>query len=151
MEQTGTNNKLIGWWKKVVFENYANFNGRASRAEYWYYTLANLLLLIPFYIVALVGAANGSSGLATIGFVGYLLLALATLIPSLAVGIRRLHDLNKSGWNYLIGLIPLVGGIILLVWFFTDGNRFENNYGEDPKNPKGPVFEFEQGGAALQG
>lgn len=83
------------------------------------------------------------------GFGLYGLIALGTIVPSLAVAVRRLHDTNKSGWYYLIGLIPLVGPILLLVWFFTDGNRFTNNYGEDPKNPSGPSFDFEQTQSAV--
>ncbi|MBX2920937.1 MAG: DUF805 domain-containing protein [Chitinophagaceae bacterium] len=149
MQQAHTNNSLIGWWKKAVFENYANFNGRARRAEYWYFALANFILLIPFYIIGWIGAVNQSNGLMMLGFGIYFLAALGTLVPSLAVGVRRLHDLGKSGWYYFVGLIPFVGGIILLVWFFTDGNRFTNAYGEDPKNPAGPVFDFEQSQAAV--
>ena len=64
----------------------------------------------------------------------YGIYALLTFIPSLAVGVRRLHDLDKSGWNFLIGLIPLVGGFILLYWFFSEGTQGVNNYGADPKN-----------------
>lgn len=59
--------------------------------------------------------------------------SLAMLIPSLAVVVRRLHDLGKSGWFYFIGLIPIVGSIILLIWFFTEGQRGSNEYGPDPK------------------
>jgi uncharacterized membrane protein YhaH (DUF805 family) len=69
---------------------------------------------------------------------------LGSIIPGLAVTVRRLHDLNKSGWNYFIILIPLIGSIILLVWLFTDGDRFTNNYGEDSKNPTPPEFDFEE-------
>ena len=151
MQETTTNNNLIGWWKKVVFENYANFNGRARRAEYWYFALGCFLLLIPFYIIGIIGVAIQSQILSFTGLGLYFLAAIALIVPSLAVAVRRLHDLNKSGWYYFIGLIPFVGSIILLVWFFTDGNRFTNDYGEDPKNPAGPVFDFEQADAALKG
>ena len=151
MQETTTNNNLIGWWKKVVFENYANFNGRARRAEYWYFALGCFLLLIPFYIIGIIGVAIQSQILSFTGPGLYFLIAIALIVPSLAVAVRRLHDLNKSGWYYFIGLIPFVGSIILLVWFFTDGNRFTNDYGEDPKNPAGPVFDFEQADAAVKG
>ncbi|MBX3256475.1 MAG: DUF805 domain-containing protein [Chitinophagaceae bacterium] len=144
MNEIQQKNNLFGWWKKVVFENYANFKGRARRAEYWNFTLANVILLIPFYVLGIIGAAYNSSVMAGLGFLGYGVGALGTILPSLAVCVRRLHDLNKSGWYYFICLIPLVGPIILLVWLFTDGNRFVNEYGEDPKNPAGPVFDFEQ-------
>lgn len=133
---------LLGWWKKVVFENYANFNGRARRAEYWYFALANVVILIPFYILGFAGAAMESTLLSGLGFGVYFLAALALFVPSLAVGVRRLHDIGKSGWLYLLAFVPLVN-IILLVWFFTDGNRFTNEYGEDPKNPGSTTFDFE--------
>lgn len=58
---------------------------------------------------------------------------IAVLIPTLAVSVRRLHDIGKSGWYYLIGLIPIVGPLILLVWFCTEGERNSNGWGEDPK------------------
>jgi len=136
---------MIDWWKKVVLENYANFDGRARRAEYWNYALANfLLMLVPYVLFMIFGAVSGSSSIALIGLFIYAIIALGTFIPSLAVGVRRLHDLGKSGWYYFIALIPFVGGIILLVWFFTDGNRFTNMYGEDPKNLGEQQFDFEQ-------
>ncbi|MCC6289233.1 MAG: DUF805 domain-containing protein [Chitinophagaceae bacterium] len=137
---------MFGWWKKVVFENYSNFNGRARRSEYWYFTLATLILILPFYALALIGALSESRWLTTICGMVYLLAALGLFLPSLAVAVRRLHDIGKSGWYYLIGLIPFIGGIILLVWFFTEGTRGTNEYGEDPKNPAGPDFDFEQDG-----
>ncbi len=127
-----------------MIENYANFNGRARRAEYWYFTLGNFIIMFIFYLIGFAGAFMNSTVLMAFGFGIYGITALATLVPSIAVGVRRLHDIGKSGWYYLIGLIPLVGGIILLVWFFTDGNRFTNEYGEDPKNPSGPSFDFEK-------
>ncbi len=144
MQKEESNYNMIDWWKKAVFKNYANFQGRARRAEYWYFTLFNMLVIIPFYFIAIMGILKESSGLTTLGTTIYVLFALGTIVPGLAACVRRLHDINKSGWNYFICLIPLVGGIILLVWFFTDGNRFTNNYGEDPKNPAGPEFDFEQ-------
>jgi len=147
--QTTQSNNLIGWWKKVIFENYANFEGRARRAEYWYFALGTAIIMFIFYIIGFAGIAMESTALMILGFGVYGIIALATLVPSLAVGVRRLHDINKSGWYYLIGLIPFVGGIILLVWFFTDGNRSANDYGEDPKNPAGPAFDFEESQPAV--
>ena len=144
MQKEESSYNMIDWWKKAVFKNYANFQGRARRAEYWYFTLFNLLVIIPFYFIAMMGVLKESSGLTILGTTIYALFALGTIVPGLAACVRRLHDLNKSGWNYFICLIPIIGGIILLVWFFTDGNRFTNNYGEDPKNPAGPEFDFEQ-------
>ena len=144
MQKHESSFNMLDWWKKVVLENYANFKGRARRAEYWNFVLLNFLIIIPFYILAFVGSSMDSTLLSTLGFGVYGLAVLGTIIPSLAVAVRRLHDINKSGWYYFICLMPLIGSIILLVWFFTDGNRFANNYGPDPKNPDAPAFDFEQ-------
>jgi len=144
MEKQETNYNMIDWWKKVVLKNYANFTGRARRAEYWYFVLFNLLLIVPFYIIAIVGVTSESTAMSLLGMVVYGIVALGTLIPGLAVAVRRLHDTNRSGWYYFIALIPFVGGIILLVWFCTEGTNGSNNYGTDPKNITGPEFDFEQ-------
>jgi uncharacterized membrane protein YhaH (DUF805 family) len=144
MEKAESNYNIIDWWKKVVFKNYANFSGRARRAEYWYFVLANFVLIIPFYVIGIAGIFSDSYSLSILGFAVYGILALGMFLPSLAVAVRRLHDINKSGWSYFIALIPLIGGIILLVWFFTDGDRHTNNYGPDPKNTAGIEFDFDQ-------
>ncbi|MDI1318420.1 DUF805 domain-containing protein [Flavobacterium sp.] len=122
---------MINWYKKVVFENYANFNGRARRSEYWYFALMNLIL---FIVAALLDNLLGFN-FAPLPY-GYLyaLLGLATFIPGLAVAVRRLHDVGKSGWFYFIVLIPIIGAIWLLVLFFTEGDQGENQYGSDPKS-----------------
>ena len=127
---------MIEWYKKVVFENYANFNGRARRSEYWYFTLMQFLILISFFIL---GAGIGSIFDNALGgfFVGYgvfALYSLATFLPTIAVVVRRLHDVGKSGWFYFIALVPLIGGIWLLVLLATEGDSGSNDYGSDPKN-----------------
>ena len=121
---------MIDWYKKVVFENYANFNGRARRSEYWYFALMNLIILIIAAVLDSVLGFNFSP--LPYGYL-YLLVGLATFIPGLAVAVRRLHDVGKSGWFYFIVLIPIIGAIWLLVLFFTEGNQGENQYGSDPK------------------
>lgn len=143
MEKHESNYNLFDWWKKVVFKNYANFSGRARRAEYWYFVLVNFIIYIGLNLLSMVGMFSESMSavsIATISIVG--LFALAMFIPSLAVLVRRLHDIGKSGWYFLCYFIPLVGFILMLVWLFTDGDRFTNNYGEDPKNPGIPELEF---------
>lgn len=144
MQQNTTNPGIFGWWKKVVFDNYANFNGRARRSEYWYFVLATIILIIPFYALLIVGVVTQKEWLLISGGAVFFLGILGLIIPSLAVTVRRLHDINKSGWYYFVGFIPLVGGIITLVWSCTAGTPGPNEYGEDPKNPAGPVFDFEQ-------
>ena len=112
------------WYLRVVKDNYANFNGRARRKEYWMFVLFNFLILIVVGIVDFI--------LGTVPLL-YLIYCLAMLIPSVAVGIRRLHDVGKSGWWIFISLIPLIGGIWLLVLLFTDGTPGDNIYGPSPK------------------
>lgn len=107
-------------------DNFANFEGRARRSEYWYFVLFNMLAAI---------AAMAIDGILGLGFVVYLIYVLAALIPGLAVAVRRLHDTNRSGWLMLIALIPLIGPILLIVWFATEGTSGPNEYGDDPKNP----------------
>lgn len=122
---------MIEWYKKVVFENYANFSGRARRSEYWYYTLANTILAILAMILDNVaGLAFGNIGYGPL----YSVIALGTIIPGLAVLVRRLHDVGKSGWFFFIILIPIIGSIWLLVLLCTEGESGTNQYGPDPKN-----------------
>ncbi|WP_027125412.1 DUF805 domain-containing protein [Gelidibacter mesophilus] len=120
------------WYLKVVRDNYANFKGRARREEYWMFVLFNCLFII--------GVAMISGTLATLtdteAFFGlYVIYLLGIIIPSIAVVVRRLHDVNKSGWFYFIALIPLIGSIWLLVLLLTEGDKGPNQYGPDPKNP----------------
>ncbi len=117
-------------WYLTVLKNYAGFSGRARRKEYWMFVLFNIL----FAIVALI--LDNILGIAIEG-VGYGplygLYALIVLIPGLAVSVRRLHDVGKSGWMLLVALIPLIGAIWLLVLMVTDSNPGENQYGPNPK------------------
>ena len=105
----------------VVFKNYVNFEGRATRPEYWWFVLAYAIVNIILSLIPRVGTILSG------------ILGLAVLIPSIGVGVRRLHDINKSGWWYLLILIPLVGAIILIVWFVKPSDNGENQYGERPR------------------
>jgi uncharacterized membrane protein YhaH (DUF805 family) len=121
---------MFNWYKKVVFENYANFNGRARRSEYWWFVLMNIIFAV---IAAVIDGMLGTNfEPLPYGYV-YFAYALAVLIPGLAVAIRRLHDTGKSGWFVLIALVPLIGGIWLLVLLCSNGVQGENEYGPDPK------------------
>ena len=108
---------------KRFFINYANFNGRSTRSDYWYVVLANFL--IGFVLGFIGGLFDLSSTISTLTS----LYSLATIVPSIALVVRRLHDINKSGWNYFIALIPLVGAIILLVYMCSDSVNENNQYG----------------------
>jgi uncharacterized membrane protein YhaH (DUF805 family) len=119
----------MNWYLKVL-KQYADFSGRARRKEYWMFTLFNMI----FIIVAMI--LDNVLGL-TVGELPYgafyFLYALAVLIPGLAVSVRRLHDVGKSGWMILISLIPIVGVIWLLILMLTDSNPEDNQYGANPK------------------
>jgi uncharacterized membrane protein YhaH (DUF805 family) len=116
---------------KAVLKKYAEFKGRARRAEYWYFALFNII----FAIVAGIIDRIIDPGVKISGYYGiiYILYALAVIVPSLAVVVRRLHDTGKSGWMILISLIPIVGAIWLLVLMIKKGDVGENKYGPDPK------------------
>ena len=114
---------MIDWFIKCL-KNYTNFTGRARRKEYWFFTLVQFIVLIIASIIDSILSTN---------MLFYSLLALALLIPSLAVAARRLHDTSRSGWLILIALIPLVGGILLLVWLATETKPENNKWGAPAK------------------
>ncbi|MAW88149.1 MAG: hypothetical protein CMJ42_16650 [Phyllobacteriaceae bacterium] len=119
----------MNWYLKCL-KQYADFNGRARRQEYWMFTLFDMIFVIVAMIIDnAVGTANPELGYG----VFYGLYTLAMLLPRLAVSVRRLHDVGKSGWMILIALIPLIGVIWLLVLLVTDSNPGENEYGQNPK------------------
>lgn len=114
-----------------MFKNYANFNGRARRSEFWFFALFNLIIYLAASVINYLIA--GSSDTTRIIGIIYLLYSLATILPSLAVSWRRLHDIGKSGAYILFILIPLVGWIFLLAWFVKDSDMGENRFGPNPK------------------
>ncbi len=120
----------MNWYIKVL-KQYADFNGRTRRKEYWMFALFNTI----FAVVAMI--LDNVLGI-TIDGIGYGplygLYTLAILVPSLAVVVRRLHDIGKNGWMVLIGLIPLVGALWLLILLIKDSDPDENEYGENPKD-----------------
>jgi len=107
---------------KTCLSKYFDFSGRAIRSEYWFFYL--------FQIIAMV-VASVIDGVLTGGLL-YLISSFGLFIPGLAAGIRRLHDLNKSGWWLLIALVPLVGILVLIFWFAGRGTEGENRFGPDP-------------------
>lgn len=111
------------WYLKAL-KNYVGFQGRARRKEYWMFILFSIIVSIVLSILESI--ANISSVLSG-------LYSLAVLLPSLAVGVRRLHDTGRSGWWLLISLIPLVGAIILIVFMCQDSQENDNQYGPNPK------------------
>jgi uncharacterized membrane protein YhaH (DUF805 family) len=119
-----------------VLQQYADFNGRARRKEYWIYKIINSIIGgLLFFLDYLLGTTIDFLDLGEGNSLGilYLVYALFVFIPGLAVAVRRLHDVGKSGWMLLIALIPLIGAIWLLVLYLTDSNPGENKYGPNPK------------------
>jgi uncharacterized membrane protein YhaH (DUF805 family) len=126
------------WYLKVL-RQYADFSGRAQRKEYWMFLLFNILILLGIAIIpGLIGTtiAQQSEIFANVSGVIIILYFFAMIIPSFAVTVRRLHDVNRSGWMLLIFLIPVFGIIKLLILLCKDSNIGENSYGQDPKGRK---------------
>jgi uncharacterized membrane protein YhaH (DUF805 family) len=116
-------------WAMRPLAKYANFSDRAPRAEYWWFYLLSIVAYVGAMIVDSVigtGGVLGSYGILT------LVVGLGLVIPSIAAGVRRLHDTDRSGWWWLIAFVPLVGAIVLLVFFVLEGTKGDNRFGPDP-------------------
>lgn len=123
-------------WYVAVLKKYAVFSGRARRKEYWMFALFNLIFgLVAMVLDNILGIDMEGIGYGPL----YIIYGLGTLIPSIAVGVRRLHDVGKSGWMLLIALIPIIGAIWLLVLFLTDSKPGPNEYGPNPKEVWGDL------------
>jgi uncharacterized membrane protein YhaH (DUF805 family) len=119
----------------TVLGKYATFTGRATRSEYWWWVLALILLML------ILGVIDGALVAPVMGFGQFspeaaqplsTLASLALLIPSLAVSVRRLHDVDRSGWWYLLSLIPIIGTLVLLYWYVQPGTSGDNRFGPEP-------------------
>lgn len=119
----------MNWYLDVLKNHYADFNGRAHREEFWMYVLFNLLVAIGVAIVV---------AIIRVPLLQHLY-SLATLVPTLAVGARRLHDTNKSGWLQLLLLIPLLGLIILIVLWAQPTAPGSNPFGDAPRGAPQPL------------
>ncbi|PQB06912.1 hypothetical protein BST83_06915 [Polaribacter filamentus] len=116
----------MNWYLKVLKEHYLDFSGRARRKEYWMFTLVNLIIS---WSLGSLDFIFGTTFFSLISVV----YSLLVFIPSLAVAVRRLHDVGKSGWYYLLIFIPIIGWIWLLVLLVTEGESNSNKWGENPK------------------
>lgn len=120
----------MNWYLKVL-QQFADFKGRARRSEYWMFALISGL--ISMVITIFENMLNITYENEIQGFISTIY-SLVVIIPSLAVGVRRLHDVGKSGWMLFIGFIPLIGAIWLLILFCRDSQPGTNQYGPNPKN-----------------
>ena len=135
-------------WMMMPLLRYADFTGRSRRREYWMFVLLNLLLSLAVWtLLAVTFLAGMSETEMTVVmlpvFILYGLVVLAFMIPGLAVTVRRLHDTDRSGWTLLLALVPLVGAILLIVYYCTEGTPGPNRFGPDPKasyRPGAPTF-----------
>ena len=114
----------------AALKKYTVFSGRARRSEYWFFTLFNFIFMLV--AMGLDNLLNFTFMELPYGFL-YFGYALLMIIPGISVFVRRMHDINKSGWWYFIALIPIIGGIWLLVLCLTEGTHGDNEYGPDPK------------------
>src|SRR5918995_7161300 len=110
----------LSWYLQALMK-YAVFSGRSRRMEYWYFVLFNIIVSIVLAGIdgLLLGTLGSGMGVGLLSAI----YGLAILIPSLAVSVRRLHDIDRSGWWILIGLVPLIGTIVLLVFALLEGTR----------------------------
>jgi uncharacterized membrane protein YhaH (DUF805 family) len=114
---------------QTCLQKYVGFSGRARRSEYWWFFLFTVLVsMVASVLDSIFGTMSDTTNVGLIGSIA----SLALLLPSIAVAIRRLHDTSRSGWWILIGLIPIVGWIILIVFYCQDSHG-ENQYGPSPK------------------
>lgn len=122
----GTTISFMGAIKKC-FCNFVNFSGRANRKEFWYFYLFNIIIYLVVYFLLL--AVSNEALILTFASIA-IVYGLGTILPNIAVAVRRLHDIGKSGWWYLLFLIPYIGSIILIVFFCMKSNPNENKYGK---------------------
>jgi uncharacterized membrane protein YhaH (DUF805 family) len=117
-------------WFTTALKKYAVFSGRSRRSEYWYFILFYFIIYIALaFVDRVAGTFDPKSGIGLLTAI----FALALLIPSLSVSVRRLHDTDRSGWWLLIGFIPLIGAIVLIVFFAQDSGAGTNRFGPNPK------------------
>jgi uncharacterized membrane protein YhaH (DUF805 family) len=123
----------VSWYLEAL-RKYAVFSGRARRMEFWYFVLFNLIVAIVLSLIdRLIGTFYAGSNIGLLSGI----YSLAVLIPTLAVTVRRLHDIDRSGWWIFISLIPLIGSIVLLVFELLPGTPGSNRFGPDPKTATG--------------
>lgn len=136
---------------KLAYKNYAEYKGRATQDEYWYFVLCHFLVSVSLIIVTIIGAANDNEFLAVPAGIALGLYTLVSIIPSLMIAIRRLHDTRKSGWFLMFGFIPVIGWILLIIFLAQkseDDNQWEErldlkDYQIERERLSLPVIEYD--------
>ncbi len=131
-------------WMLMPLRRYADFQGRSRRKEYWMFTLGLAIVeIVVICLFAMLGAFRSSDGAPSAMFwpmmIIFAILGLAIIVPALAVQVRRFHDQDKSGWFVLLGLIPYVGGLVVLVFMCLPGTPGPNRFGADPLGDTGDL------------
>lgn len=123
-------------WYFEVLKKYFRFRGRASREEYWYFTLFHIMItaILTLVDLFLLGSAERGIGLLSTAY------TILVFLPGITVSVRRLHDTNRSGWWLLISVVPLLGALLLLYWYIGEGTPGENQYGLNPIQPELDFF-----------
>ena len=117
-------------WYVQALKKYAVFSGRSRRKEYWYFTLFNVVIAIVLTLIdMMIGTFDSDTGYGVLNTI----YSLGVLLPTLGVSVRRLHDTNRSGWWILIGFLPIIGAIVLLIFFVKDSEPGTNRFGPSPK------------------
>ncbi len=121
-------------WMLLPLKRYADFQGRSQRQEYWMFVLGVVIVeVILFGLYAVLGGMTGNAGgIALLPMILLVIFGLGIIVPAIAVQVRRFHDQDKSGWFVLLGLIPYVGGLIVLVFMCLPGTPGPNRFGPDP-------------------
>jgi uncharacterized membrane protein YhaH (DUF805 family) len=122
-------------WYLLAWQRATDFSGRSRRKEYWLFHLINALAFLALFMVGLLfdWALFGLGHKGGITFFLFALYSIAAFVPALSITVRRLHDIGKSGWWYFIAFVPLIGGIILLIFTLFDSEPYANHWGLDPK------------------
>ncbi len=120
-------------WYLLAWQRATEFSGRSRRKEYWYFQLFNAIVMIFIGMFAVAFSDDGKPAMIPFGLM--FTYGFVVFVPSLAVTIRRLHDIGKSGWWYCIAFVPFIGGLILFVFTLLDSDPERNEYGPNPKVP----------------
>jgi len=128
----------VNWYLEAL-RKYSDFTGRARRREYWFFVLFNTLIQIAAVVLdGIAGTFRVELGVGLLSGI----YSLAVLVPTFAVLARRLHDTDRSGWWILIGIVPLLGALVLMIFALFEGDPGENRFGPSPKAPKDPTLGF---------